>query len=369
MMQATVTLNDLMTQTGLSRQSIFKKAGEGILQRVGKNAYTKESADALIQKRQSKMNTVAPTKSGVTKEKLELLTEMGILKPDEHGRYLREDIALAKKLHISHRKDGRTVLTVRMNKPSEEGTMGLGEMEKLSGIKKATLLHYIRSGKIAKVGQNEYSRASFNKFVKDYNHLLKTSYLKSEVMEQLCITNDEFLDLLHSRKLEKASFERYTKKSVNRLKRIAKENWATKAPVYKASSVEHTYTGRELADDEVMTYQEVKEALNRGKSTIVHLVKEGKIELVGRNRYAKDTVMAYLEKRDGKPVEKEPEPIVEPEPQTEYYTAKEVKKLLGIGKGTHLSYYVNNGMIQRDGKNLYTKNSVDRYIEQRNQTA
>ncbi len=99
-MQATVTLNDLMTQTGLSRQSIFKKAGEGILQRVGKNAYTKESADALIQKRQSKMNTVAPTKSGVTKEKLEFLTEMGILKPDEHGRYLREDIALAKKLHI-----------------------------------------------------------------------------------------------------------------------------------------------------------------------------------------------------------------------------------------------------------------------------
>lgn len=188
-------------------------------------------------------------------------------------------------------------------------------------------------------------------------------------MEQLGITNDEFLDLLHSRKLEKASFERYTKKSVNRLKRIAKENWATKAPVYKASSVEHTYTGRELADDEVMTYQEVKEALNRGKSTIVHLVKEGKIELVGRNRYAKDTVMAYLEKRDGKPVEKEPEPIVEPEPQTEYYTAKEVKKLLGIGKGTHLRYYVNNGMIQRDGKNLYTKNSVDRYIEQRNQTA
>lgn len=346
----TVTLQQIQEQTGLSRQSIYKKASNGELKRVGKNKYTVESANALIEKQTAKHETIAPTKTGVTKEKLALLEEIGVIEPDKHGRYTESDIALAKKLHVSHRQDGRIILSVKRNEPQKE--ISLAEMERQSGIKKPTLLHYVRSGKIEKTGDNTYSEKSFKKFIKDYDNLRKKSLVKAQIMEQLDINNDEYLDLLHAHKFEKASFERYTQKSIDILKGMPKNKWMTEAPTYKGIPVQHTYSGRELPDDEVMTYKEVKEALNREKSTIVHLVKEGKIELVGRNRYAKDTVMKYLAERDKDKEQKEPE----------YYTAKEVKKLLGIGSGTHLSYYLKKGMFSKAGNNQYLKEEVDNYI-------
>lgn len=358
----TVTLNSIIDQTGLSRQCIYNKTKKGELERVGKNKYTQASADAFIAKTLSQKNTIAKTKTGVTKDKLDLLSELGIIQPDEQGRFTPEDIMLAKKLHISHRKDGRTVLTVR--KPKEEeaeaeatATLSLRDMEVQSGIKKPTLLHYVRSGRIDKVGDNAYSKSSFDKFLSEYSDLQKNSMTKADVMKTLGINEDKYNELLHDHKLEKASFERYTNKSVEILKGMPKRSWKKKAPTYKNSiSVKRAYTGRDLPDDEVLTYQQVKEMLNREKSTIVHLVKEGKIELVGRNRYAKDSVEKYLEERDGKKA------VAKEESEPNFYTAKQVKEMIGIGSGTHLSYYVKKGFIEKAKRNGYTKESVDKYI-------
>lgn len=353
----TVTIKSIIDQTGLSRQCIYNKAKKGELERVGKNKYTQESAEAFIAKKLSQKNTIARTKTGVTKDKLNLLTELGILHPDEHGRYTQEDVMLAKNMHISHRKDGRTVLTIKKATPkaeeSKDQTLSLKDMEAESGIKKPTLLHYVRSGKITKVGNNEYSRNSFDKFLADYKDLQENSMVKADVMKELGINENKYNELLHAHKLEKASFERYTKKSVEILKGMPKRSWMKKAPTYDGIPVKRAYTGRDLPDDEVLTYQQVKEMLNREKSTIVHLVKEGKIELVGRNRYAKDSVEKYLEQRDGKKEE---------EKKLEYYTANQVKDMIGIGKGTHLSYYVKKGFITKAQKNGYTKESVDKYV-------
>lgn len=353
----TVTLKSIIDQTGLSRQCIYNQAKKGELTRVGKNKYTKESANAFIAKKLNQKKTIARTKTGVTKDKLNLLTELGILQPDEHGRYTQEDVMLAKNMHISHRKDGKTVLTIKKatqkTEEPKDQTLSLKDMEAESGIKKPTLLHYVRSGKIAKVGNNEYSKNSFDKFLADYKDLQENSMVKADVMKELGINEEKYNELLHAHKLEKASFERYTKKSVGILKGMPKRSWMKKAPTYEGIPITKAYTGRDLPDDEVLTYQQVKEMLNREKSTIVHLVKEGKIELVGRNRYTKDSVEKYLEQRDGKK-EEEKEP--------EYYTAKQVKSMIGIGKGTHLSYYVKKGFITKEQKNGYTKESVDKYV-------
>lgn len=368
----TVTLKELQESTGLSRQSIYNKAKAGELERVGKNQYTLESANALRSKIEEKKETIAPTRSGVTRKKLDTLEEAGIIKKTPNGRYTLEDIMLAKRLHVTQRR-GQTVLTVHKDDVNDRSkTISLKDMAEQSGLLKSTLLHYIRSGQIEKVGKNTYTEYSFKKFIHDYEKLQKSSLLKAEVMEELGIDDKEYHKLLKEHKLEKASFERYTKKSVAKLKGMPKEEWDTKAPVYEHKPMERSYTDRELPDDQVMTYKEVAQALNRGKSTIIHLVKEGKLELVGRNRYAKDSVEAYLEQRDGiKPNLDEAKLDESEEDNTDsgYLTAKQVREELGIGKATHLNYYVKRGFIERAGSNRYTKESVDRYKEMRDDKA
>lgn len=363
LLMTTMTLNEIAKNTGMSRQAIYLKTKAGEIKKLGRNQYDLESVNNLIEKQKTFKDTTAPTRTGVSKDKLETLTKLGLIKPDKHGRYSDKDIVIAKNLHISHRKNGKMILSVKHVEPfvEEDDTITLADMEKESGLNKATLLHYARTSQIEKVSRNLYNKKSFMKFMDGYKKLQRNSYTKPEIMNVLGISEEEYQWLHKNHKIEKASFDRYTKKSIRKLEGMSKEQWAD-APCYEYKKIKSYCTNRDLPEDEVLTYDQVQAMLNRSKATISHLVRDGKIELVSRNRYAKESVEKYLADHPKK--EKVKEVVVE-EKQPRYYTAKEVKALMGIGKQTHLNYYVKKGLIHKAGQNQYDADSVDNYINQK----
>jgi hypothetical protein len=296
-----MSLKELVSRSAMSENQLRKRyILTGKLPRVGRGYYDRAIGEQIIADTQYKKNTVGPTTTRMSPEKLQRCIEFGLIVPYPDGRLPRQQVEMCRSKRIQKMSDGSLKLS-----PLEEPVSKDPEYMTYHEVVKALNL------------TSENPRGKIKKLLKDGKiTLAKPNHYVRE------------------------SVETYLNGGVNPRNR-------------------RTYTS-----------QETKEKMGVSQATpLTPYVKNGCFSRVGHSAYDADEVDAYVLRKKARRANMNAKvPALETpiDAEAETYTAKEVKQLIGIDNKTGLTYYVQHGLIEPHGFGLYTKASVDRYIDARN---